>query len=208
MVPSGCRRSSSAPAALTDDVKRAAKYGVEGVVMEIPSSHHLVEKAYRWPVQRAIDIVGRGDEPRARAGPEGHPIDATRAGLVATTCRPAGEGQPASMHVDAIGLVEDLRRAVASRRAYVRARRRQHFGVPLGARLPHGLQLGARTRWCAVAEGVDVVQTTITGIGERAGDAVEETVLALRLIARPGRAPSGKLGTRPPAWRCLLRVAS
>ena len=23
--------------------------------MEIPSSHHLIEKAYRWPVERAID---------------------------------------------------------------------------------------------------------------------------------------------------------
>ena len=52
--------------------------------MEIPSSHHLVEKAYRWPVERAIDA---SVEATALAHELGlkvsfFPIDATRAGLV------------------------------------------------------------------------------------------------------------------------------
>src|SRR5215210_5757585 len=41
---------------MVDDVKLAADCGVHGVVMEIPSSHHLVEMAYRWPIEKAIDL--------------------------------------------------------------------------------------------------------------------------------------------------------
>ncbi|MFC1908629.1 hypothetical protein ACFLXD_01985 [Chloroflexota bacterium] len=41
---------------MVDDVKRAADCGVKGVVMEIPSSSHLLELAYKWPIERAIDL--------------------------------------------------------------------------------------------------------------------------------------------------------
>jgi isopropylmalate/homocitrate/citramalate synthase len=43
--------------------------------------------------------------------------------------------------------------------------------------------LGVANTLLAVAEGVEVIQTTITGIGERAGNTpMEETVLALRTM--------------------------
>lgn len=37
------------------DVELALDCGVSGVVMEVPASHHLIEKAYQWPVERAIE---------------------------------------------------------------------------------------------------------------------------------------------------------
>src|SRR5215471_9429606 len=41
--------------AIKEDVKRAIDTGVNGVVMEIPSSKHMVDLAYRWPMEKAIE---------------------------------------------------------------------------------------------------------------------------------------------------------
>jgi isopropylmalate/homocitrate/citramalate synthase len=41
---------------LVDDVKRVADCGVDGAIVEIPSSEHMLKYAYRWPLQKAIDM--------------------------------------------------------------------------------------------------------------------------------------------------------
>src|SRR5699024_6772804 len=41
---------------MVDDVKRAIDCGVSGVIMEVPSSRHLIELGYRWTVERAIEL--------------------------------------------------------------------------------------------------------------------------------------------------------
>jgi isopropylmalate/homocitrate/citramalate synthase len=165
---------------MVDDVKRAADCGVTGVVMEIPSSHHLVEKAYRWPVERAIDA---SVEATALAHELGlkvsfFPIDATRAGLVEYLDlleKVASDG-----HVDAVGLVDTF--GVLSPHGvqlFVR-RTRERLGVPLETHFHMDFGLGVANTLIAIAEGVEVIQTTVTGIGERAGNTpMEETVLAL-----------------------------
>ena len=40
---------------MADDVKRSADTGVKGVVMEVPSSTHMIERAYKWELDKAID---------------------------------------------------------------------------------------------------------------------------------------------------------
>ena len=40
---------------MKEDVQRAIDTGVNGIVMEIPSSLHMVDIAYRWPMERAIE---------------------------------------------------------------------------------------------------------------------------------------------------------
>lgn len=165
---------------MVDDVKRAADCGVEGVVMEIPSSHHLIEKAYRWPVERAIDASIEATTLAHELGlrVSFFPIDATRAGLVDYLDlleRVATDG-----HVDAVGLVDTF--GVLSPhgvRLFVRATR-ERLGVPLETHFHMDFGLGVANTLIAVAEGVEVIQTTVTGIGERAGNTpMEETVLAL-----------------------------
>ena len=42
---------------MISDVELALECGVSGVIMEVPASHHLIEKAYRWPVERAIEAI-------------------------------------------------------------------------------------------------------------------------------------------------------
>lgn len=165
---------------MVDDVKRAADCGVDGVVMEIPSSHHLIEKAYRWPVERAIDASIEATSLAHELGlrVSFFPIDATRAGLVDYLDlleKVASDG-----HVDAVGLVDTF--GVLSPhgvRLFVR-QTRERLGVPLETHFHMDFGLGVANTLIAVAEGVEVVQTTVTGIGERAGNTpMEETVLAL-----------------------------
>lgn len=163
-----------------DDVRRAADCGVSGVVMEIPSSHHLIEQAYRWPVERAIDASIEATSLAHELGLQisFFPIDATRAGLVEYLDlleRVATDG-----HVDSIGLVDTF--GVLSPHGvgmFVR-QTRERMGVPLETHFHMDFGLGVANTLLAVAEGVGVVQTTVTGIGERAGNTpMEETVLAL-----------------------------
>jgi isopropylmalate/homocitrate/citramalate synthase len=168
---------------ITDDVKRAADCGVDGVVMEIPSSHHLVEKAYRWPVQRAIDASVEATSLAHELGltVSFFPIDATRAGL--TEYLDLLETVAKDGHVDAVGLVDTF--GVLSPhgvRIFVR-QTRERMGVPLETHFHMDFGLGVANTLLAVAEGVEVIQTTVTGIGERAGNTpMEETVLALRTM--------------------------
>src|SRR5512142_2927019 len=66
---------------MVDDVKRAVDTGVSGIVMEVPSSTHIIDAAYRWPLQKAIDL---SIESTAYAHSQGlevvfFPIDFTRA---------------------------------------------------------------------------------------------------------------------------------
>jgi isopropylmalate/homocitrate/citramalate synthase len=165
---------------MVDDVQRAADCGVDGVVMEIPSSHHLIEKAYRWPVERAIDASIEATSLAHELGMKVSffPIDATRAGLVEYLDlleRVASDG-----HVDAVGLVDTF--GVLSPhgvRLFVR-QTRERLGMPLETHFHMDFGLGVANTLIAVAEGVEVIQTTVTGIGERAGNTpMEETVLAL-----------------------------
>ncbi len=165
---------------MVDDVKRAADCGVAGVVMEIPSSHHLIEKAYRWPVERAIDASIEATTLAHELGltVSFFPIDATRAGLVEYLDlleKVATDG-----HVDAVGLVDTF--GVLSPHGvqlFVR-QTRERLGVPLETHFHMDFGLGVANTLLAVAEGVGVIQTTVTGIGERAGNTpMEETILAL-----------------------------
>ena len=165
---------------MVDDVKRAADCGVSGVVMEIPSSHHLIEKAYRWPVERAIDASIEATTLAHELGMKVSffPIDATRAGL--TEYLDLLERVATDGHVDAVGLVDTF--GVLSPhgvRLFVRSTR-ERLGVPLETHFHMDFGLGVANTLIAVAEGVEVIQTTVTGIGERAGNTpMEETVLAL-----------------------------
>ncbi|HZD79434.1 MAG TPA: pyruvate carboxyltransferase [Actinomycetota bacterium] len=165
---------------MVDDVRRAADCGVAGLVMEIPCSHHLIEQAYRWPVQRAVDATVEATSLAHELGllVSFFPIDATRAGL--TEYLRMIETVAKDGHVDAVGLVDTF--GVLSPhgvRLFVR-RSRELLGVPLETHFHMDFGLGVANTLIAVAEGVEVIQTTVTGTGERAGNTpMEETVLAL-----------------------------
>lgn len=162
------------------DVKLAAECGVTGVVMEIPSSHHLIEEAYQWPVEKAIDLSIEATSYARELGLKVSyfPIDATRAGitqyldLVSTV---AEKG-----HVDSCGLVDTFGVLSPHAVSFFVRRTREKLDVPLETHFHMDFGMGVANTAMAVAEGAEIVQTTVTGLGERAGNTpMEETLMAL-----------------------------
>lgn len=166
-----------------DDVRRAVDCGVDGVVMEIPSSRHLIELGYRWSVDKAIEL---SVEATRYAHEQGlsvsfFPIDATRASLedyLALVGKVAEDG-----HLDQLGLVDTF--GVLTPHAveeFVRVSR-ERLDVPLETHFHQDYGLGVANSLIAAAAGAEVIQTTVGGLGERAGNTpLEETVLALKTL--------------------------
>jgi isopropylmalate/homocitrate/citramalate synthase len=165
---------------MVEDVKRAVDCGVSGIVMEVPSSTHIIEYAYKWPLEKAIDL---SIESTAYAHSQGleivfFPIDFSRAEMkwvLDLILRVANEG-----HMDALALVDTfgvvsphaMQYLVRQVKARVNKRLEAHFHMDFG--------MGIANTIMALAEGVEVVHSTVLGLGERAGNVpIEETAMAL-----------------------------
>ena len=165
---------------MINDVQMAIDAGVSGVIMEVPASHHMIEKAYNWPVERAIEASISSTKFAHENGLKVtfFPIDATRASmaeLLDDLEMIATEG-----HVDAVGLVDTFGVCSPHAISYYTRRVRERMGVPLETHFHMDFGMGVANSLLAVGEGASVIQTTVSGIGERAGNApTEETVLAL-----------------------------
>lgn len=168
---------------IVDDVKLNADCGVKGIVIEIPSSEHIIEYAYQWPLAKAIDLSVKATHCAYEQGlyVVFFTIDATRANLdwlVQIIEKVAEEG-----HMDALTIVDTM--GVASVPAvhyYVRYIKEQ-LRRPLEAHFHNDFGLAVANSLAAVEEGAEVVHTTVLGMGERAGQAsTEQVALALELL--------------------------
>ncbi len=165
---------------MVDDVQRAVDAGVNGVIMEVPSSQHLIEKGYRWELDRAIDL---SIESTKFAHDQGlqvifFPIDFTRSELnwvLDLISRVGEEG-----HMDGLALVDTMgATSIHAMRYFVRAVK-SRIDKPLEAHFHMDFGLGIANTIMALSEGVEVVHSTVLGLGERAGNVpMEETVMAL-----------------------------
>jgi len=165
---------------VVDDVKRAADCGVKGIVIEIPASAHLVEQAYGWPLKKAIDLSIRAT---AFAKENGlytvfFTIDGTRTDLkwlLNLVDRVAKEG-----HMDAFTLVDTFGVLSPHAATYFTQKVKERVTKPLEIHFHADFGLGVANTIMAVLSGAEVIHSTVTGIGERAGNApMEETTLAL-----------------------------
>jgi isopropylmalate/homocitrate/citramalate synthase len=165
---------------VVDDVKRAADCGVKGIVIEIPASAHLIEQAYKWPLEKAIDLSIKAT---AFAKEKGlytvfFTIDGTRTDLkwlLDLVDRVAREG-----HMDAFTLVDTFGVLSPQAASYFTQKVKERVSQPLEIHFHSDFGLGVANTIMAVLSGAEVIHSTVTGIGERAGNApMEETVLAL-----------------------------
>lgn len=162
------------------DVQLAIDCGVKGVVMEVPASHHLIEKAYQWPVERAIEASVESTKFAHENGLQVtfFPIDATRSTM--TQLLDDLETVATEGHVDKIALVDTFGVTSPHAIGYYTKRVRERIDVPLETHFHMDFGMGVANSILAVAEGASVIHTTVSGLGERAGNApTEETVLAL-----------------------------
>lgn len=165
---------------VVDDVKRAADCGVKGIVIEIPASAQLLEQAYKWPLQKAIDLSIKAT---AFAKEQGlytvfFTIDGTRTDmkwLLDLVDKVAHEG-----HMDAFTLVDTFG-VLSPHGAYYFAKKvRERVSKPLEIHFHSDFGLGVANTILAIMAGAEVIHSTVTGIGERAGNTpMEETALAL-----------------------------
>ena len=168
---------------MVDDVKRAVDTGVTGVVMEVPSSQHIIEKAYRWPLEKAIETSIKSTAYAHEHGLEVvfFPIDFTRSDIrwvLDLITRVANEG-----HMDALALVDTFGVTSPHAMQYLVRQVKSRIDKRLEAHFHMDFGLGVANTIMALAEGVEVMHTTVLGIGERAGNTpMEETVMALRTM--------------------------
>jgi isopropylmalate/homocitrate/citramalate synthase len=165
---------------MVDDVKRAADCGVKGIVMEIPSSPQLIEHAYKWPLEKAIDLSIKATSAAKEMGlyTVFFTIDGTRTDmnwLLDLIDRVSKEG-----HMDAFTLVDTFGVLSPQGASYFTRKVKERVSKPLEIHFHSDFGLGVANTIMAVLAGAEVIHSTVTGIGERAGNApMEETVLAL-----------------------------
>lgn len=165
---------------MVEDVKRAGDCGVKRIVMEIPSSRHLTEEAYKWPMEKAIEL---SIEATRFAHDQGlyvsyFPIDASRADITEYMNlieRIAQEGW-----MDAIGCVDTFGVLTPQAVSFFIRETKRRINKPVETHFHMDFGMGVANTVSAVAAGADVIQTTVGGLGERAGNTpMEETIMAL-----------------------------
>lgn len=164
-----------------EDIRQAVDCGVDGVIVEIPASEHMLRYAYRWPLEKAIELAV---EATRFAHEQGvyvvfFPIDSTRSDIdwyLTLIEQVAAHG-----HMDALALVDTTGalspHAVLFMVKAVRARIRDQ---PLEAHFHNDFGHATSNTIIALAAGAEVAHVTVSGLGERAGNApLEEVVLSL-----------------------------
>ena len=162
---------------MVQDAVEAADCGVKGIVMEIPSSQHLIETAYKWSMEKSIDASIKATLKAKELGlyTAFFPIDCSRAdvGWVLDLLeRIAKDG-----HMDAVVLVDTFGglgpHAIPQLVKTVKARIPDK---PIEVHFHDDFGMGAANTIMALAAGADVAHTTVTAIGERAGNAAYEDI--------------------------------
>ncbi|MCL5069348.1 MAG: pyruvate carboxyltransferase [Actinobacteria bacterium] len=159
-----------------EDVKRAVDCGVDGIVIELPSSKHIIEKAYGWDFEKAISLPIEA----TRFAKENNlytvffPVDMTRAELdwfLKLVDKVSTEG-----HMDALGVVDTMGVLSPHAVGYLVKEIKKKVKEPLEAHFHNDFNIASANTIIALAAGVEVVQASVCGIGERAGMAAYEDV--------------------------------
>ena len=166
------------------DIDASVDCGVKGLIMEVPASTHLIEHAYKWPLQKAIDLSIEATGYAHEQGLEVvfFPIDFSRSEIgwvLDLIDKVANEG-----HMDALALVDTF--GVVSPHAmkfFVRGVKERFPNTRLETHFHQDFGVGVANTLLALGEGAEVVHSTVLGLGERAGNApTEDTVMALRTM--------------------------
>jgi isopropylmalate/homocitrate/citramalate synthase len=171
---------------MKEDVQRSIDCGVKNVVMEVPTSEHLLKYAYKWDMQKAIDL---SIESTLFAHEQGlyvsfFTIDGTRTDIDTyfnLIQKIATEG-----HMDEFTVVDTFSGLNPNAVPFLIKKVKEHIkDKPIGVHFHDDFGLGVANTIIALASGADIAHTTISGIGERAGNASYEDI-ALSLLTMYG----------------------
>jgi len=165
------------------DVDLALSCDVDGVIMEIPSSDHLLEYAYGWTVEKAINL---SVEATGYAGEHGlhvafFTIDSTRAKF--DTFWNIIESVATMGHMDSYVLVDTFGVCSPEATSYLVREVKKRTDKPIEMHCHNDFGLAVANSLAGVIAGAEIVHTTVNAIGERSGNAaLEETAAALELL--------------------------
>jgi isopropylmalate/homocitrate/citramalate synthase len=165
---------------LIQDVKAAKECGCRGVIVEIPSSDHIIHNAYGWTLDRARKSSIEATLAAKEAGlyTVFFTIDSTRTEverLLDTVEYVATEG-----HMDAFTLADSFGGCTPEAVYHVVKKVIKRLKKPVEIHCHQDFSLGVANTIYALAAGASVAHTTITGLGERAGNVpMEDVVLSL-----------------------------
>lgn len=168
---------------LRSDIDLALKCDVDGVVVEIPSSDHLLRRAYRWDEERAVQLAVDATRYAHEHGlyVAFFTIDSTRAPF--QTAWRLINSVATDGHMDSLVLVDTFGACSPHAIARFVSLFRSRVGKPLEIHVHNDFGLAVANTVFAVVNGVETVHVSVNGIGERSGNAsLEQTVMALKLL--------------------------
>src|SRR5436309_4269511 len=165
---------------IPDEIKVVKACGCKGVVVEIPASDHMIQNAYGWSVDRAMKASIDTTLAAKDAGlyTVFFTIDATRTELgrfLDIVEQVATEG-----HMDALTMADTV--GVCTPDAVQHAVKAviDRLKKPVEIHCHQDFGLGVANTVAALAAGASVAHTTVTGLGERAGNVpMEDVVMSL-----------------------------
>lgn len=165
---------------IEDDFRRASECGVDGVLTSVPGSKLYLEMGLGWSREKAIELAIKGTRLAHELGlyVVFSAVDGTRADLeeyLGMVERIVEDG-----HVDSLCFMDTKGCLAPEAVAYAIGILKKRIKKPLEAHFHNDLGLAVANTIKAVLNGVEVIHTTVNGIGERAGNTpMEETVIAL-----------------------------
>ncbi|MGE3844349.1 MAG: pyruvate carboxyltransferase, partial [Vicinamibacterales bacterium] len=165
---------------IADDIKAVKACGCKGVVVEIPASDHMIQNAYGWSIDRAMKSSIDATLAAKEAGlyTVFFTIDATR-----TEVNRFGdivEQVATEGHMDALSIADTVGGCTPAAVSHVVKSVLNRLKKPVEIHCHQDFGLGVANTIYALAAGATVAQTTITGLGERAGNVpMEDVVMSL-----------------------------
>ncbi len=165
------------------DVDSAINADVDGIVMEIPSSDHLIRNAYGWDVEKAVRL---SVEATSYAHEHGlkitfFTIDATRAPFE-TFWKIAGKVVEEG-HMDSFALADTFGVLNPQATTFFIKNIKSKVNKPIEIHAHNDFGLAVANTISAVLGGASTIHVSLTGIGERSGNAsMEESVMALKYL--------------------------
>ncbi len=165
------------------DVDLALACDVDGVIMEIPSSDHLLKYAYGWTVEKAINLSVEATKYAQEHGLHVafFTIDSTRAKFdifwsIIDSVTTKG-------HMDSYVLVDTFGVCSPEATSYLVKEVKKRTDKPIEMHCHNDFGLAVANSLAGVMAGAEIVHTTVNAIGERSGNAaLEEVAAALEVL--------------------------
>ena len=165
---------------IPSEVKVIKECGCSGIVIEIPASDHMIQNGYGWPIERAMKASIETTLAAKEAGlyTVFFTIDATRTELnrfLEIVEMVATEG-----HMDSLTIADTVGGTTPDAIRYVVPKVIERIKKPVEIHCHQDFGLGVANTLAALQVGASVAHTTVTGLGERAGNVpMEDVVMSL-----------------------------